>query len=199
MSIKYRLGFDIDEVVCSTIKTIIKLMKEFYNIDWSYEKFNSYSFEKTEFVKGNKTLNKKISDHLVTLVNDPEVHLSFEPYEEAVRCIRRYKDKGHSIHFISNRPLEKEDVTMKWLRRNNIPVNSLHHAGWKVKKGTICENLELDFYIDDHTECLESLTECKKRWRKGLFLMDRPWNQGYENENVVRVRNWKEVDKHLNL
>lgn len=196
---KYKLGFDVDEVVCKTIKTILWYMKDLYAINWSYENFNKYSFEETEFVKNNKVLNKRIADDLIGLVNDPNVHFSFDPYDEAIKYINKYKMKGHSIHFVSNRPLDKEDWTIKWLKKQGILFDSVHHAGWKINKGVICDSLNLDFYVDDHTKCLDSLLDYKKKWKKGLFLIDRPWNKGYENGSVVRIYNWKELDKHLNL
>lgn len=194
----YKLGFDIDEVVCKTINTIIGYLKCYYNIEWSYERFNSYSFEKTRFVK-DKALNKLIADHLVRLVNDPDVHLSFEPYSGAIKYINKYKSKGHSIHFVSNRPFKQEDITIKWLKENGFPFDSLHHVGWKIKKGDICNDLELDFYIDDHIGCIDSILSHKRRYKKGLLLFDKPWNQGYKHSKVVRVHSWKEIDKHLDL
>jgi hypothetical protein len=55
--------------------------------------------------------------------------------------------------------------------------------------------------MDDCIWHLDDMFRYKNRWRKGLGLFTRPWN---ENESIdlsrfLRFNNWKEVIRHLGI
>lgn len=193
-----KLGFDMDEIVVKTTEAILKFMEETYGLEWVFKDFTTYSLENSKFVEDERH-NKKIAKDLVELVNSPEFQLGCGVYEDAAKSIRSYKKSGHSVHFITTRPRGLDSNSIKWLRKHNIPFNSMHHVGHGAEKGLIGRNLALDFYIDDRADHLKSMATYKKRWRKGLLLMDRPYNRDDVGVDYIRVYNWEEVNRHLGV
>ena len=62
------------------------------------------------------------------------------------------------------------------------------YEGRKLKD-EICNDLNLDLIIEDSPYYSKNCAE------KGIkvLLLDKPWNQNCEHENIIRVNNWKEV------
>ena len=194
-----KLGFDLDEVVVNLIDVLLKYIKEEFDLDWAIDNFVKYDMLKNEFHK-DMDENNKIAYRAIDIVSDINVQLTAKPYEEAPPFIRKLKKEGHSIHFITARKSGEENKTISWLRKYKIPFNSVNHVGYGGDKGKFGRILNLDFYIDDHEEHLESMYRYKKRWRKGLVLMTRPWNaSSYDASRFVRVNNWVELSRHLGI
>jgi uncharacterized HAD superfamily protein len=198
-----KLGFDVDDIVAKASKKALDVLSEKFNINWSLENFTVYKFSELTFVADDGR-NEEIRKHLIEILNDSKFQLDFECDEEAADYIKRWKKEGHSIHFITTRYLKKEEFTAKWLRKYNIPFDSIHHTGKTyeggMEKGAIGRKLNLDFYIDDREEHLMSMLEHKAKWRKGLLLMDKPWNRyPIISDYFIRVYNWEEVSRHLGI
>lgn len=194
-----KLGFDLDEVVVALCDVLVEYMNEEFDLNWSLEDFKVYSLLENNY-SDDEEHNGKIAKQIIEVVNDPEFQLTAKPYEGAPAFIRRLKKEGHSIHFITCRKLGAEKHSIKWLRKYKIPFDSLHHLGYGAEKGKIGRALNLDFYIDDHEEHLESMYKYKKRWVKGLALMTKPWNaDSYDASKFVRIHNWVELNRHLGI
>ena len=80
--------------------------------------------------------------------------------------IRALWDKGFQIHLVSARSSSATRLTVKWLRTNNIPYNSLllmdptdprDHVTYKVQ--TIQRIPSLAFHVDDHPDVEIALEE----------------------------------------
>lgn len=186
-----RLGFDIDEVVARSVEKVLDILGKIYNRKWTYNDINCYSFEEICFV-GDEELNKKIVSDLIWLVNDPNIQSMFEPYEDAVRYLKKYKKEGHSLHFVSARPT-KERNTIKWFKRWLIPFDSIHHI--MGGKGSVVKSLNLNTFVEDCAGCFEKIIEKDSQIK--LFLLDKQWNVSYINNRVIRIYSWEEFDQYL--
>ncbi len=194
-----KLGFDLDEVVVALCDTLVEYMNDKFDLSWTIEDFKQFNLLDNEY-SDDEERNNEIGNNLIEVVNDPEFQLTAKPYEGAPQFLRRMRKEGNSIHFITSRRIGKEAFTVKWLREHKIPFNSLQHIGYGAEKGRFGRTLNLDFYIDDHEDQLESMYKYKKRWNKGLLLMDRPWNRGsIDASKFTRVKNWKEITRHLGI
>lgn len=195
-----KLGFDIDDVICDLVTPLSAYIKEKYaNVDWAntpYVRFDNCACSE------DPEENDVIARDIMTTARDPEFQASLLPFDDAVMAIKRYKKLGHSIHFITARLCSKEQIAV-WLRANKLPFDSIHTDpgdGKKHEKGKLGRVLNLDMYVDDLEENLLSMWRYKKRWRKGLLLFDRLWNQGpYDASKFTRVHNWGEIDRHLGV
>ena len=193
-----RLGFDIDEVVCNLADEFEKYILKTYNIEWPIDCFTYFKFSRCNFHE-NIEMNRKIIDDLNITANDPGFQSKAKPYKDAVVTLRRLKKQGHTLHFITNRPVVNENATIKWFRVNKIPYDSLDVIG-KYEKGMVGRALNLDFYLDDLEEHLESMYLHKSRWRKGLGLMTKPWNKdSIDGSKFIRFNNWQEIERHLGI
>jgi uncharacterized HAD superfamily protein len=202
-----RLGFDLDGVVVDLHSVLIKYLKEEFDVTWSHENFTDLHIYKLIFDADDKERNKKIQEGAFNFVFDNKCQFSAPPYKEAINVIKQLKRAGNSIHFITARHVEHKYDTAKWLRKYKVPFDSLNHVGSEhdigkhaIDKGMIGRALNLDFYIDDEERHLESMIRYKKRWRKGLVLLDKPWNSDYiDGSKFIRLKTWEDVLRHLGI
>lgn len=193
-----RIGFDLDEVVVNTTGMLEKYLKETYDIDWPIDCFVRYNFVECQFHEDEET-NKEIQADLIRVVNDAEYQFQAAPADRAVRSLQLLKKAGHKLHFISNRPKQNQPLTFKWLRQNKIPFDSVDVIG-SEEKGFYGFRYKLDMFVDDLEKHLENMLKYKKKWRKGLLLMDRPWNQDSIDKNKFkRVKTWEEIIRHIGV
>ena len=196
-----KLGFDLDEVIVALCDITVEWLKSEYGIDWAVEDFRIFALDKNMYSE-DLEYNDKITKGLLEIVYDLDFQFSAEPAEGATKFIRELKRRGHSVHYITCRKYGAEDVTIKWLRKHNIPFDSVHHLGatLNVEKGMLGRALNLDFYMDDLEKHLLSMYKHKKRWRKGLMLWTRPWNeQSLDTSKFTRANKWIDVIRHLGI
>jgi len=193
-----KLGFDIDEVVCDLFGPLVTAIEEEYGVTIDKEQITDYSLRNN--YTGDKELDLEIAGRLMYLATDTGFLMGCKPYEDAVNVLRRLKHGGHQLHYISSRPSGSDTANKRWLRWYNIPYDSVTCMGHGTDKGKMAKRFNLEFFIDDHAPNLESMLKYQARWRKGLLLMDRPWNRTGVDESVfTRVYNWKEVFRHLGI
>ena len=193
-----KLGFDLDEVIVALGDLLVDHINNEFNIQWTIEDFIEYDLFKNTYTE-DVEYNSKIAREFLNVVKNINFQSKAKPYEEAPAFIRSLARRGHSIHFISSRDIGFENKTVEWLRKYKIPFNTVHHVG-PNEKGPFGRSLNLDCYVDDHETHLESMYKYKKRWRKGLVLMTRPWNRNsYDSSKFVRVDNFKELKRHLGI
>lgn len=200
-----KLGFDIDGIVADMAQSLIDHANEKYNLNHTTEIFVYHNIFKDEYTDDD-ALNKEIAQSIVdNVIHDEDAIYEVKPYKEAVEAVLKLK-RQHSIHFITSRRKDEKRITIEWLRKCNIPFDSVHCTGsatalGESNKGMLGRSLNLDFYIDDQSEHLEAMHKFKERWHKKLALYTRPWNREefVDNSKFVRVNNWKEITRHLGI
>lgn len=192
-------GFDLDEVVVDLTKEIEEYLLVAYGIKWPVECFVKYDFLDCEF-SDNEEENLRIRDELVHLVNNAEFQFTAKPVNKAQESLQAIKRAGHKIYFITCRPKQNQPLTFRWLRQNGIPFDGLYMLGNAADKGHYAKLLRLDMYVDDLEKHLESMWSVKNRWRKGLLLLDKPWNsESIDGSKFKRVKSWKEILRHVGV
>lgn len=200
-----KLGFDIDGIVADMAQSLIDHANEKYNLNHTTEIFVYHNIFKDEYTDDD-ALNEEIAQSIVdNVIHDEDAIYEVKPYKEAVEAVLKLK-RQHSIHFITSRRKDEKRITIEWLRKCNIPFDSVHCTGsatalGESNKGMLGRSLNLDFYIDDQSEHLEAMYKFKERWHKKLALYTRPWNREefVDNSKFVRVNNWKEITRHLGI
>ena len=191
----YKLGFDVDEVICKTFDCIREYLNDNFGFDFDPETVEIHDFNEHPLYQEQK----KAFEALYEEFKNMDFFKDCDAYERGVRVIKNLYKKGHHIYFISNRPQGGEEATAKWLRKHSIPFHKILHAGYKVEKGFYGRQLNLDFYVDDRPEDIESMLKYKNKWSKGLFLFDKPWNRYYNNDNVKRISDWDDIFNTINI
>lgn len=191
-----RLGFDLDEVVVSLTAPVMKLANEYYNLDLSKESFSIFDFRKNRYVDDD-ALNKEIGQFLVYYVCNTDFQFKARPYVDAARTIRYLKKIHHIIYFVTSRPVKNREMTEDWLRKHNIPYDKLIVLGLDTPKGPIGQEYNLDFFMDDRIDHLESMWDYKRNWPLGLCVLDKPWNRS--SNKFKRIYGWDEIKDMLSI
>ena len=111
--------------------------------------------------------------------------------------IKKLKEEGHTIHFITARLMnidgcDTERITIDSLNKYNIPYDSLNlHINDKLS--FIKEN-NIDLLIEDSYET------CKELVDNGIksILMTTKMNEQIDAGNIPRVNNWNEIYDIIN-
>jgi hypothetical protein len=194
-----RLGFDLDEVVVDLTTRFQMHLESTYGIDWPIDCFVNYNFVDCVF-HHDEEFNERIKNDMIVQANDAEFQFQAEPFKDARYVLQRLKRAGHIIVFITSRPKQNQHLTFRWLRKHDIPFDILEVIGHDEPKGLYGRKHHLDMYVDDLHLHLESMWSYKKRWRKGLLLLDKPWNSDYiDGSRFRRVYNWKEILRHVGI
>lgn len=194
-----RLGFDLDEVVVNLAEEFDIYLQSTYGIEWPIGCFVYYNFTDCVF-HHDEEYNTRIAEDMIRVANDPDFQFQAKPFPEAREVLQSFRRSGHKIYFISSRPKQNQPSTFRWLRQNDIPFDDIKVIGHSEEKGFYGRQLNLDMFVDDLEKHLESMWRYKKRWRKGLLLLEKPWNSHYyDGSRFIKVRTWKEILRHVGI
>jgi len=104
------------------------------------------------------------------------------------------KLKEFDLQIVTSRHNKNKEVILEWFRKEipnfNIPLLfSDDFYGGTSTKAQICKKLEINILIEDNPVYA---LDCAENGIK-VLLMDKPWNQTCEHENILRVKDWKEI------
>ena len=193
-----KIGIDIDDTTFLTVKSMLKYA-DIYEEEISGKKANRDSFG---------LITNRYYLKVLYGWNDETKHAFFKKYYKNVleECtmlpnantiIKKLKEEGHTIHFITARLMnidgcDTERITIDSLNKYNIPYDSLNlHINDKLS--FIKEN-NIDLLIEDSYET------CKELADNGIksILMTTKMNEQIDAGNIPRVNNWNEIYDIIN-
>jgi len=193
------LGFDLDEIIAQTAQMALDHLNDVFECEYEFEALRSFQFSENSF--SNKKIEQDAAvECLIWAVSDEKMMYRVKPYEEAVKTLTLLKHEGHKIFIVTKRPNSMKDMTAEWLRKNKIPFDKLIHTDHEPKGKHILK-YNLDCFVDDLESNLLDLYKSQARWKKGLLLLTRPWNENdyIDRSKFVRVNNWVDVMKHIDI
>lgn len=199
-----KLGLDIDGVVADMASDLIIKTNEKFGLNLTVDDLKRHNLFKADYT-GDSELNHEIALFMVKeVVHNKAVLYDIKPHDDAVDALRSLRRAGHRFYFITARRADEYDVTINWLRRNNIPFEALYVSPsikGDSRKGLLGRSLNLDFYIDDQYKHIENMYRYKNRWTKGLGLFTRPWNrtEKIDGNICIRFENWQDIIRHLGI
>ena len=194
-----RLGFDIDEVIVDLTKRPLEIINEEFDTDFTLDIQKTYIIGENVYT-GDAELDRKIGERFLELICDDELTEKAPAVKDASKYLKLFKKQGHQIYLVSHRPKRRMELTVRWLRKHKIPFDKLMAIGLEGQKGPYGRIFNLDMFVDDLMPNLENMYKYKNRWRKGLLLLDKPWNRDYIDTNkAIRVYNWKEINTQLGI
>lgn len=193
------LGFDLDEVIAQMAQRALDHLNEVFECEYSFNALRSFQFNCNTFSEVPEEQDAAI-DCLMWAIEDHYSIINVKPYEDAVKSLRMFKKQGHKIIIVTKRPKNLKDVTHDWMHKNNVPYDKLiltDHA----PKSSVIGNLKLDCFVDDLESNLIDLYKAQSRWKKGLLLMTRPWNENNPIDvyKFTRVNNWVDIKNKLSI
>ncbi|MFH1608077.1 MAG: HD domain-containing protein [archaeon] len=184
---KIKIGIDIDDVVLEFYERFANFCNENHGssigcVDLGSNFINSLgSKEKT------LTALKNFVDegHAYNLV-----------FIEGFKEIFDDLNKDFDLCLITSRSYDNREQTKTYFK-DNIPNFDLDiHYTFdypECKKSVVCNTIGASIIVEDDSY---NALECAQNGIK-VFLMDKPWNQNCEHDNIVRVKDWKEIIEKL--
>ena len=188
-----KIGIDIDDTTFLTVKSMLKYADKFEEeISGIPTKRNTLGLIKNRYylmaIYGwDKETKFDFFDKYYKNVLEECTMLP-----DANKTIRKLKDEGDTIHFVTARLMnikncDTEKITKKSLNDFGIPYDSLNlHVSNKLK---FFKENKIDLCIEDSYETCRKLTD------NGIksILMTTKMNVDIEDEEIVRVNNWNEI------
>ena len=187
-----KIGIDLDDVVFEFTKEFIKFYNQKYEKNIIFEDVKTYYFEEVF----NLPLIEII--HLIEELVSRGVGWDLPVCEDAKKIILNLGE-NHEIIFLTSRTVRKgtleslkshfPNLVFKLIFSSNVYGNS----GGKTKE-KICNDEGIRIMIEDSPEYAKNIA------KKGIrvFLLDKPWNQDYEQHpNIIKINHWKEVENYI--
>lgn len=191
-----RIGFDLDEVLANTIKPLLQFHNERYGTSVTYEQMHAYQLR----AAWGCTQEEEI-ERVYQFYQSP-YFASIKPIEGAQRGVEELR-KNHECIIITARQHEVEEKTRQWINDhfpNYFVEENIHFAnhyarnGHSIKKGDLCDKLQIELFIED---AFHNAHECASEKRQ-VLLFDRPWNRNQSHPRIHRVHSWPEVVQLIN-
>jgi len=188
------IAIDIDEVLADNIVDIAKWHNKNYNISLNKKDFLTYRFWET----WGGTREQAVKKYHNFMRERGEFISPVPGSEEGIKQLSR----KNTLIAVTSRPLELQDLTIKWINKNfGKNIKEIHfgnsyskNTDKETKKSEILRKLGIKLLIDDQIRHAE---DCANAGAK-VLLIDAPWNQGFENSEMIkRVFSWREVVRLL--
>jgi len=183
-----KFGFDIDDTLINLRERAFHVYNEKLNQQLTLEQL--YAIKTLEIHEPfglNHEQGRRMWEQ-----NVDNVYYSCDPFPHAIEALQDLAEKGHSIYYITARPLSHCARTKQWLIDNHFPVQEGHFfCGMNDnEKANIISKLELDYYVDDKPAVLETLSNLSLK----VFMKDQSYNQ---HITFPRITSWSEFKRLL--
>lgn len=118
------------------------------------------------------------------------------PREHSAETIQGLFSRGCTVHLITARDERHRGVTENWLYRHNIPYHtlSMSPAHQSYSKGAKCQELGVEFFVDDKAENAEDVAS-----RDIYTLLYHASHNRHHETSIPLVKSWLEVQAHIAL
>lgn len=186
------IGIDIDNVIS---KFNEKMVEEYIKHDKELRNSGIINKEAV-YRKGMFDWSQEEEEQFYTC-NIERIANSLEVVENAKLYIDKLHEDGNKIIIITGRDngeyAQPYNMTVNWLNKNNIVYDELilTNAYNNHEKSDVCVKKDIDVMIDD------SIIVCMDCLDKGIkaLLFDTEYNR--KEQNIKRVKNWKEVYNYI--
>ena len=186
-----RIGIDIDGCLTDVYNWYLTNGKEYASSIGKklinkngYDPVEMFNLTKEEF---KDFLEKKLMDYSI---NEPA-------RENASKVCKELIEEGYELYIITARfNSDKNDesgvkmrkIIEQWFKDNNIPYTRIIYSS--EDKLDICLTNKINIMIEDK---VSTLLDIKKHIP--VICFDAPYNRNIDDNNLFRVRNWKEIEE----
>ena len=186
-----RIGIDIDGCLTDVYNWYLTNGKEYASSIGKklinkngYDPVEMFNLTKEEF---KDFLEKKLMDYSI---NEPA-------RENASKVCKELIEEGYELYIITARfNSDKNDesgvkmrkIIEQWFKDNNIPYTRIIYSS--EDKLDICLTNKIDIMIEDKVSTLLDIKE-----HIPVICFDAPYNRNIDDNNLFRVRNWKEIEE----
>lgn len=177
-----KFGFDIDD-------TLINLREHAFHL---YNRKLGKDIGLDEYQKINRVeihepfgLTDEEGGHMWNSSLEEIYYTDCPAFPGAKELLTELANRGHEIYYITSRPKEHGERTMKWMIEQGFPVEKerFFYGMKDAEKVDIIRSLKLDYYFDDKPAVLETLSgELVK-----VYVKDQSYNH---DVTLPRVKEW---------
>lgn len=174
------MGVDLDGVVADIVTQLVRFSRSKYDLRLVPSEFRSENIETCTPIRTHQ---------LQTLFREPSFFQSMRAVQGARQLLVNLGESGYRVHIVTDRfwyPEIHED-TREWLSNRLIRVASVVFAT-KTEKQAVARDLGLGWFIEDQRSNANLLSEVCR-----VLLIDKPYNQGTLEPNVLRVKGLKKA------
>ncbi len=184
---------DVDDVLSQTGQALCRCVQAEFGKVFAFEQIRhfdlslSFSLTPAEF------------RHLFSVFHQSDYLLSLSPLADAAATVRAWYGSGRRIHIVTGRPASTRELTLEWLRQQDIPFQEFHIVDKYGRENDRRAVLSLEdlaagsfaFAVEDSPLMAEFLT---RRMKLPVYLMRRPWNETIQaGPDLFPVDGWAEL------
>jgi uncharacterized HAD superfamily protein len=183
-----KIAIDVDEVLAEQLDSLVKFYEEETGQYVSKEEFFSYNWADVwkisleEAIEWDRKFKESPYFENISVV------------EGAKEAIQKLKDE-HEIYVVTSRPIEFKQKTVEWLwnhfgiDESRIFLSGDFHRTQGKTKEQICSDLGISVIIDDRGDFGLNYARVGMK----VLMPDKPWNQEFEHENLIRCDGWEGI------
>jgi uncharacterized protein len=180
-----KFGFDIDDTLIGLREHAFNLYQKKLGHSVSMDVFNALdrveihtAFGLTD-QEGKEMWNSSLEEIYYT---------DCPPYPGTTEALQQLDSEGHEIYYITARAAEHGEHTKEWMKQQGFPVRDGHFfCGMKdADKVETISKLQLDYYVDDKPEVLETLAGSMVH----VLVKDQSYNRHLD---MPRIKQWAEL------
>lgn len=177
-----QIAFDIDGVIADSFRAFVRMAREDYGLDVSYEAITEYDFLKV------LDMDVRIAREIIDRLLDFPLEMGIEPIEGAVDVLTRLSGFGPLL-LVTARP-RKEGI-LRWIKGvlPEVPLEAvrIEATGGHGEKLPILQEQGVRYFLEDRMDTCYLLQEVQIT----PIVFDQPWNRGHHP--FERVKTWEEI------
>lgn len=182
------IGIDIDDTLSESIEATDYYAKEYTEtiLKRKFEMKKLKEYNETWYLEAYGWTQKEDEDFF--RLYQYKILQSAKPKKDVQETIKRISN-NNKIIIITAREKELKDITIKWFKDNNIKFDEIIFE--KKDKIIAAKENNIDLFIDDNYKICKSMSEIGIK----ALLMNSRFNSKKELEQIIRVYNWKDIEK----
>ena len=177
------IALDIDGILANADFAFRSMMRHMFKRPFAKNKVKSFHYEDS-FDLSDDEIHK-----FYAMFHNNDLWLNMKPLKGAVESVKKLSDENRIV-IVTARPRDIKDVTVKWLKNNNINYQEIYFT--LADKHLMFENYneEIDIFLEDHPIYIQRIAATGTK----VIMFEYPWNKHLEPQsNIYRVSNWNEA------
>ena len=183
------LGIDIDGVIAESDPMFRRYMGEFFNRTFDRKDVTTFNYEDAFGITREQM--RGFWNYFTSSGGWDKI----PPVKGAAETIDKLRNNFHIV-VVTGRPVSLKDVTVSWLKNNNVNYDKLIMTDFRDKFELLSESdLFPEWFIEDHRDFALGLSENGVK----VLLYDYPWNRDIpeKQKNIIRISSWDDIYKIL--
>lgn len=180
---------DVDDTIAATQKHLLVEVNSQFGKTYVWDQMDRNMREKHDHDYGQLVWE---------ILNQPDRMVSIEPLPGALKAMERLHAADYEIHIVSARRELLHKVTEDWLQEHGFAdyIERIHPrpgaGNGRVWKRGVAEQMGFVAAFDD---TFDVCVELGKVPELEVYMIDKPWNRGYDEELPVRVGRYRDFEE----